>query len=143
VETLPCERAREGFARSEENEQKTPPQPLGGLQGQRGVGGDPRRKMAGLVGQAIRRASESDHGLEEPFLERAANLFGADEAPAEPKSDVKKLHVKIGQQRRAPRGRAQACRDADASHGHPGEVPQAQHEQRHPSIRSTRTCCAG
>ena len=32
------------------------------------------------------------------LLERAASVFGGGEAPAEPKTDVKELHAKIGQQ---------------------------------------------
>jgi transposase len=32
------------------------------------------------------------------LLERAASVFGANEAPAEAKADMKELHAKIGQQ---------------------------------------------
>ena len=32
------------------------------------------------------------------MLERAASVFGGGEAPAEPKTDMKELHAKIGQQ---------------------------------------------
>jgi transposase len=32
------------------------------------------------------------------LLERAASVFGGGEAPVEPKTDVKELHAKIGQQ---------------------------------------------
>ena len=46
--------------------QKSKTQPLTGLQGQSGVGGDPRREDIGRAGQAARRARQPDQRLEEP-----------------------------------------------------------------------------
>ena len=82
---------------AEKHEQKTPPQPLSGVQGQGGARGDQRRQDDSEIAQKHDVHPNQVTDWRRQLLERAADVFGGATAPAEPPVDLKALHAKIGQ----------------------------------------------
>ena len=89
------DRARDD--RSREHEQTTAPQPLGGLQGQGGARRRRRRQDDCEIAQKHDVHPNQVSEWRRQLLDRAAEVFGAPSAPAEPAVDLKALHAKIGQ----------------------------------------------
>lgn len=83
--------------RSTKHEQKTPPQPLRGIQGQGGAGCRQGREDGAEIAQKHDVHPNQVTEWRRQLLERAPDVFGANARPPEPPVDLKVLHAKIGQ----------------------------------------------
>jgi hypothetical protein len=81
-----------GEGDDQENAQK----PLAGLQGQSGHGGDPWGQGPGGTGPALRRASQSDPGLEAAFDVAGGTVVRARQRSCRPEHDGLHRHSDAG-----------------------------------------------
>lgn len=87
-------------SRSRNDEQKTPPQPLSGVQGQGGARGGQGDKTVAEIAQKHDVHPNQVTEWRRQLLERATEVFagGIAGTGGEPAPDLKELHAKIGQQ---------------------------------------------